>query len=202
MSSITFTPVNERAVGQQGSVEAVRTGVWVGIFAITMSFMAFTSALLVREGSGSDWQHVVLPQILYFNTMALLVSSFALEMSRRYISGATMIQQEAARKGLGWLCLTLVLGAVFLAGQLVAWHQLAAQGIFLATNPNSSFFYVLTAVHGVHLFAGLAALVYLIGRLTASHSTFKRSTFKAVAIYWHFMGVLWFYLLLIFRTRL
>jgi cytochrome c oxidase subunit 3 len=202
MSSTTITPVNAQAVAKKGSVEASRSGIWVGIFAITMSFAAFTSALFVRQGSASDWQHIVLPPVLYLNTLALLVSSVTFEMSRRSISAGPVIESDAARKGLGWLFLTLVLGVAFFAGQYVAWQRLQAQGIFLATNPNSSFFYVLTAMHGIHLLGGIAALIYVIGRLTARHSTFRRSLFDNTAIYWHIMGILWVYLLLICRTKL
>jgi cytochrome c oxidase subunit 3 len=91
---------------------------------------------------------------------------------------------------------------LFIAGQYEAWRQLAAQGLLLATNPNSSFFYVFTGMHVLHLLGGIAALVYLIGRLAGSHTTFRRAGFANTAIYWHFMGVLWVYLLLVLRTRI
>ena len=101
-----------------------------------------------------------------------------------------------------WLFATLLLGLVFLLGQYEAWCQLASQGLYLATNPNSSFFYVLTAMHGLHVIGGIAALVFVMGRLTGTHAAFRRSTFESTTIYWHFMGVLWLYVLLILRTRL
>jgi cytochrome c oxidase subunit III len=202
MASTTITPVNAQAVGKKGSEEASRSGIWVGIFAITMSFAAFTSALFVREGAASDWQHIALPPVLYLNTVVLLLSSVTFELSRRTIPAGPVVESDVARKGLGWLFVTLVLGMAFFAGQYVAWQQLWAHGIFLATNPNSSFFYVLTAMHGVHLLGGIAALIYVIGRLTAGRSTFRHSTFDNTAIYWHFMGILWVYLLLICRMKL
>lgn len=185
-----------------GHAEAARSGIWVGIFAITMSFAAFTSALFVRQGSGTDWTHLVLPSILYANTLALLFSSVTLEMSRRAILSAPMMDSSSVRKGLGWIVVTLALGLVFVAGQYEAWRQLAAEGLYLATNPNSSFYYVITAMHGLHVLAGLAALVLVMGRLLISHTAFRRSTFEATAIYWHFLGVLWLYVLLVLRTNL
>src|SRR5277367_364180 len=66
------------------SAESSHSGIWVGIFAITMSFVAFTSALFVREGA-SDWSHLALPNILYWNTLVLMVSSAPLVMARRSI---------------------------------------------------------------------------------------------------------------------
>ncbi len=100
-----------------------------------------------------------------------------------------------------WLYLTLALGVAFLAGQAFAWHQLRVQGLFLATSPNSSFFYVLTVLHALHVLGGLSGLVYTIRR-TASAAVWRVSTIDATAVYWHFLAALWIYLLLVLRTRL
>jgi cytochrome c oxidase subunit 3 len=177
-----------------------RSGIWIGIFAITMSFAAFTSALYVRQGSG-DWVHIVLPRIMYANTATLLISSFTMEMSRRTIRSGLGLTTSEVRKTLGWLAITLLFGLAFVSGQYLAWRHLASQGLYLATNSNSSFFYVFTAMHGLHLLGGIAALAYLLGRLAGGHS-FRKSLFDGVAIYWHFMGVLWLYLLMVICTRL
>jgi cytochrome c oxidase subunit 3 len=180
---------------------ASRSGIWVGIFAITMSFMAFSSALFVRQGS-LDWGHLVLPPILYLNTLMLLASSGTFELSRRHLEVHPGSQVGSSGKGAGWLLATLALGAVFCVGQYIAWQNLRAQGIYLATNPNSSFFYVLTFIHVLHVTAGLLAFVYLLGRLLLGGRLAPRSFFENTAIYWHFMGVLWVYLLLLCRIKL
>jgi cytochrome c oxidase subunit 3 len=185
-----------------GAGEASQSGIWVGIFAITMSFAAFTSALFVRQGSAADWAHIALPPILYGNTLALLLSSATLQMARRALAAVSSTDPHAVRMGLGWLMATLALGFVFVAGQFEAWRQLAARGLYLATNPNSSFYYVLTAMHGLHVLAGIVALVFVMGQIAASRAAFRKSTFEATATYWHFMGVLWLYLLLVLRTKL
>jgi cytochrome c oxidase subunit 3 len=174
----------------------------VGIFAITMSFAAFTSALFVRQGSAADWTHIALPPILYGNTLALLLSSATLQMARRTLAAIPSTEPPTVRMGLGWLMATLALGFVFVAGQFEAWRQLAAQGLYLATNPNSSFYYVLTAMHGLHVLAGMVALALAMGRIVASRAAFRKNTFEATAMYWHFMGVLWLYLLLVLHTKL
>jgi cytochrome c oxidase subunit 3 len=185
-----------------GAGGASQSGIWVGVFAITMSFAAFTSALFVRQGSGMDWTHIALPPILYANTLALLLSSGTLQMARRALAAIPSAEPHAVRMGLGWLVATLALGFVFVVGQFEAWRQLAAQGLYLATNPNSSFYYVLTAMHGLHVLAGIGALALVMGRIVASPAAFRKSTFEATATYWHFMGVLWLYLLLVLRTKL
>jgi cytochrome c oxidase subunit 3 len=215
MSSTVYQPLRTPAsLGSPGapaartgkvlssSSGASQSGIWVGIFAITMSFAAFTSALFVRQGSASDWTHIVLPSILYANTLALLLSSATLQMARRSITTMPGTGAGAAHASLGWFLATLVLGFAFVAGQYEAWRQLASQGLYLATNPNSSFYYVLTAMHGLHVLAGFAALLFVMSRLAWKPARLRRSTFEATATYWHFMGVLWLYLLIVLRTKL
>ena len=187
------------AVGDHSPALA-KTGVWVGLAAITMSFAALTSALVVRQGAGLDWHHLTLPPILYANTLVLLASSVTLELSRRRIVGyAGGITNETAAP-MRWLVVTLALGLLFVVGQYMAWLQLKAAGLYLATNSNSSFFYVFTGVHAVHVMGGLAGLLYVMSQL--HRSILRRSTFAAAAQYWHFMGVLWLYLLWVLGTNL
>ena len=176
------------------------TAIWVFLFAVTMMFAAFSSALIVRKGSSMDWQSFTLPSILYFNTFLLLVSSVTLEVARRrvasYMGGMKLQSEHPAR----WLYITLGLGLLFVLGQYVAWRQLNAQGLYLATNPSSSFFYLLTAVHAIHVLGGLGALLYVISKL--NKSTLRRNTMVATARYWHFMGVLWVYLIVLLWIKL
>jgi len=185
---------------QQYSPPASSTAIWVVLFAITMMFAAFTSALVVRKGASLDWRHFTLPSILYFNTLLLLASSVTLEVARRRVAtfmGGLRSQAESPAR---WLYITLSLGLLFVAGQYIAWRQLSAQGLFLATNPSSSFFYVLTAAHALHILGGLGGIVNVMGKL--SKSILRRSTLDATARYWHFMDVLWVYLLLLLWMKL
>jgi cytochrome c oxidase subunit 3 len=99
-----------------------------------------------------------------------------------------------------WLYITLFLGALFVAGQYVAWLQLRAQGLYLATNPSSSFFYLMTVTHALHVLGGLGGLTYVLIRL--HKSVLRRSQLVATARYWHFMGILWLYLLLLLWMKL
>jgi len=176
------------------------TGIWVGLAAITMTFAAFTSALIVRQGNSTDWRHFTLPSVLYLNTLIIVVSSVTLEMSRRRIANFMSGVKAQAEGPARWLYATLALGLLFVAGQTSAWFQLRAQGFGLAANISYSFFYVLTVAHALHVFGGLGGLVRVIGKL--NRSALKRSTLDATARYWHFMGVLWLYLLLLLWMKL
>ena len=176
------------------------TGIWVVLASITMSFAAFTSALIVRQGSATDWRHLTLPRILYLNTLVLFASSVALEVARRRIGGFMSGRRDQVASPARWLYITLFLGLLFVVGQYVAWLQLRSQGLYLATNPNSSFFYVLTAVHALHVSGGLGGLARVILRL--NKSVLRKSTLNATSYYWHFMDGLWVYLLLLLWMKL
>lgn len=170
------------------------TGAWVAIATISMSFAALTSAMVVRASAAPDWQHFRLPPILYFNTLVLISSSITLATARRRITAVSALE------GLRGLYLTLGLGLLFVTGQVVAWRQLAAQGLFLATSPSSAFFYLFTALHGLHVVGGLAGLMYVLQRLRRVGPV-PTTALGAAALYWHFMDVLWLYLLVILIIR-
>ena len=187
-------------VVQEYSPPASSTGIWVVLFAITMMFAAFTSALVVRKGASLDWRHFALPSILYFNTVLLLASGFTLEISRRRVAVFMGGMKSQGASPTRWLYSTLFLGLLFVIGQYMAWRQLSGEGVFLASNPSSSFFYVLTAAHALHVMGGLGGIVYVIHKL--NKSVLRRSTLDATARYWHFMDVLWVYLLLLLWIKL
>jgi cytochrome c oxidase subunit 3 len=190
-----------------GDLKAIRkyspppasTGIWVVLASITMSFLAFTSALVVRQGGASDWRHLTLPPILYLNTVVLIASSVALEVGRRQVRDFMTAKKSVANPA-RWLYVALALGCLFVVGQFSAWLQLRAQGLYLATNPNASFFYVLTVAHALHVFGGLGGLTRVIFKLNAS--SLRKSTLDATSHYWHFMDGLWVYLLWLLWARL
>jgi cytochrome c oxidase subunit 3 len=176
------------------------TGIWVALAGITMTFAAFTSALVVRQGGAPDWKHIPVPPVLYLNTLIIIASSVTLEIARRriasFMGGISSREENPAR----WLYITLSLGLLFVAGQTFAWMQLRSHGFTLATNISYSFFYVLTVAHALHLLGGLGGLARVIRKF--SHHVLKRSTLDATSRYWHFMGVLWVYLLVLLWMKL
>lgn len=178
-----------------------RIGMWVALAGVAMLFTALTSAYVVRASSSNDWRPIATPRLLWLSTALIVLSSFAFEIARRTLkSGNTSAYQR-------WLMLTVLLGLGFLVTQLLAWRQLAGQGIYVGSSPHSSFFYVLTGAHGLHLLGGVLALDYLLLRsrrkVYEEHGVAKRQAVaNAVALYWHFMGGLWIYLfLLLFLWR-
>lgn len=189
----------------KSSASRYRIGMWVAMAAILMMFTALTSAYIVRAASSDDWQPLKMPRILLLSTALIIISSGTLEAARRKLKAAA---SDLTGKGhRSWLMLTVLLGLGFLVSQLVAWQQLVRQGIYVSSNPHSSFFYLLTATHGVHLLGGLVALVYLsfrtrIARESELAAVKRQGAADAVTLYWHFMDVLWLYLfVLLFYWR-
>lgn len=165
------------------------TGVTIAMGAILMFFMALVSAFIVRKGLGGDWLPFAMPRILWLDTAILLASSGTLIHARRLF-------KRGDRAGFRhWWLVTTVLGVLFLAGQLIAWRQMVAAGFYLASNASNSFFYVLTAAHGLHLLGGIAALLFVgwgrLRKLTLATGT------EIVSHYWHFLDGLWVFLFLL-----
>jgi cytochrome c oxidase subunit 3 len=155
-----------------------------------MMFMAITSALVIRQGD--DWSPISMPSALWLSTSVLFASSFTIEWARRSLKRG---MSDLFKR---WLSVTMLLGVLFVAGQLLAWRQLVLKGIYLSTNPHSSFFYLLTGLHGVHLLGGIIALSWIVFGAWRNHFSKERTTAVDVtAIYWHFMDLLWIYLFLL-----
>jgi len=178
-----------------------RIGMWVALASIAMMFTSLSSAYIVRSGGATDWVPIAMPRVLIASTALILISSVTLEIARRSLKRS--LHDKYAR----YVLFTALLGVGFLASQLIAWRQLAAQGVYLASHPHSSFFYLLTGAHALHLIGGLLALTYL--WLRSRHQLVepglvakRKATADAVTIYWHFMDGLWIYLfLLLFLWR-
>ena len=178
-----------------------RIGMWVALASVAMMFTSLSSAYVVRAGSSKDWFPLAMPRVLLVSTALILISSVTLETARRRLKASL---NNAYAK---FLLLTALLGIGFLVSQLFAWKQLSAQGVYLSSHPHSSFFYLLTGAHGVHLIGGLLALALLLFRsrrqsVEPGFVAKRQATADAVTIYWHFMDALWIYLfLLLFLWR-
>ncbi len=180
--------------GSSGSARvpqrAYVTGMAVALSGILMFFMALVSAYIVRKDMpNSAWVQLNVPRILWLNTLILIASSFTLARSRsRFLAS-----DDAGFRH--WWGVSTILGIFFLVGQVIAWRQLAAAGLFLSTNPASSFFYVFTAAHGLHLLGGVLALLSIAFRPT--HKLTRGTATEVVSMYWHFMDGLWVFLFLL-----
>jgi cytochrome c oxidase subunit 3 len=169
------------------------TGIIVLMCASVMTFASFVSAMVLRRGLNNDWGHIGLPQILYWNTGVLLLSSVAIDMGRRLL-------HRGKRVAFNWLWSAgTVLGTAFLAGQVVAWMQLERRGFYLTGHPSSSFFYVLTWAHAAHVIGALGAVMYVEYRaLRYELGPSRRTMVDVSAIFWHFLDVLWLGIMALF----
>jgi len=155
--------------------------------AVVMLFIAFTSAYVARRQE-AGWPAIALPWVLWLNTAVLLGSSVALEWGRARLRRGDLAGLERGLRLTAWL------GIAFVIGQLFAWRSLAQQGVYLASNPHSSFFYLLTGAHGLHLLGGLAALAVVAVRGAARRYTpADHDGLNVFTVYWHFMDGLWLY---------
>lgn len=196
-----------------GRLRRARLGLAVLITPIVMLFVSFTSAYVIRRGLPmlddksmqyvSDWIAIALPsRLLLLNTFVLVLSTVTMELARRQLGRRTALlpvrRMPAIRvteeRGFPWLALTCVLGATFLTGQWIAWRQLASHGVYISTTPSSSFVYLLTVTHAVHLLGGIVALGAALW-LSMKHMQPERQYIivDATSWYWHFMALLWVY---------
>lgn len=172
------------------SADSYRLAMWLCLASIVMLFAGLSSAYIIRLGGSSDWRAISIPGFLIPNSVILLASSVTLEMFRRKLTAALT---PAARV---WIGITALLGIAFLAGQISIWKTLEAQGIYLSSNSHSSFFYLLTGAHAVHLAGGVITLLVLAAMAWRQVYATRglRILADVTAIYWHFMDGLWIYL--------
>ena len=167
------------------SLTKPQIGLRIFLAVVTVLFSLFVVAYLDRMVLG-DWRSLPDPSVLWLNTAVLVLSSVALQWAR---TSARRGQIEGMRIGLfagGALALA------FLIGQLWAWQQLVGLGYFAASNPANAFFYLVTAVHGVHMLGGLVALGRTVVKVTGEFELSQvRSSLELCAVYWHFLLVIW-----------
>lgn len=187
-SSWTDTP------GHRGSDRrASLVGLLILLVSTGIVFLALVIAFVARRLMGDDWIPTPKPPILWLNTCILIASSVALDLARRALKARQRVNFNR------WWTAATALGGVFLIGQAIAWSQLRAAGIYVATNPSSSFFYVLTAVHALHLIGGMAALTWVdVQALRLRLGPAKRTAIDVCAVFWHFLDALWIMLMAIF----
>jgi cytochrome c oxidase subunit III len=162
-------------------------GMLVAFAASSMFFAALISAAVVHKGMpGSNWMKLEVPSILWVTSSLAIASSITIFQARRLFKVGDIVGFSR------WWKATALLGVLFLCGQVFAWRQLAAIGVYMKTNPSASFFYVFTAAHGLHLLGGVVSLLWIAYRPSL---TMSRGTATLVAaMYWHFVTVLWLFL--------
>ena len=163
---------------------------WLFIVASIMLFAGFTSAYIVRRGEG-NWELFRLLAFFYINTFVILVSSVFMQLSLVHA------RKENFPKLKIFLNFTLVLAIAFCAGQLYAWKQMVQDNVFFAfSNPSNAFVYVISGIHLTHVLAGM---IFIFSIIIQAHK-FKVNKedylyISMCATYWHFIGILWVYLI-------
>jgi cytochrome c oxidase subunit 3 len=205
---------NDRPSGKRGpreNLNRARLGLFSALAGDLMFFVAIVCAFFVSQNSShidaynryiNQWLPTAIPPILWLNTAVLIISSLTMEVARRGMFRETDVMDEwlglgkpLTRRVLPWLVATTVLGFVFLAGQWIAWNQLAVQHVFFSSNPSSHFFYLITYTHAAHLFLGIGALIVSLSSLYASRLLETRQIIvDCSAWYWHAMGLFWIFL--------
>ncbi len=199
-------------------LSAYRLGLLFSLGAVFMFFLGIVSLFFHSQSAShvdaynhyiNNWLPTAVPPILWLNTAVLLLSSLSIEAARRHMFHEIDAMEEwfglgkpTSRRALPWLLTTLFLGSLFLAGQMTAWHQLAALGApFRSGSASSHSFYIITYAHAIHLSAGILGLIAAVAGLFAFKSIENRQIMvDSVAWYWHSMGALWLclFLLLVF----
>ena len=174
---------------EAGHRPASKVGLWVFLVVVGALFALFISAYLMRMEL-PDWRTLALPRILWLNTGTLVLSSVALHFA---VLAARKSNIKALRQDLLAASAAAIL---FLAGQGLAWDQIAGMGYFATSNPASSFFYLITGVHALHMIGGLIAL-FRTTRHVAKQEDMERTAMSTelCATYWHFMLAVWLVIL-------
>ncbi len=164
---------------------------WFLLLVVGMTFAGLIGAyIMVSTNNAAEWKPFDLPVQLWLSTILILVSSISYHFAKR------SIEADSIDSGRKWLLVTTVLGAAFISSQILAWLELTRRGLYMYGNPYAGFFYILTAVHVVHVLGGIVALGSIVlsswnGGGSESQRLKRRKLARAVGWYWHFMGALW-----------
>ena len=170
---------------------------WFVLLVVTMTFAVLIGAYIVISTNASlEWKPFGLPVQIWVSTAIILLSSLTYKFSQ------LDFYKENQKKAKTWLLVTTVLGGVFIASQILAWFALMRSGIKIQSNPYAGFFYILTAVHAVHVIGGICALGYIVLRTwretdLKAELAQRKNISKTVGWYWHFMDALWLVLVVL-----
>lgn len=175
----------------EGNPDKSRVLTFFLLIVVLMTFGGLIGAyIVISTNNVLEWQPFALPVPLWVSTVLIVASSFTYHAGKKAVDGG---RAGDTRK---YLVATTVLGGMFVASQMLAWLALSNRGLYVYGNPYAGFFYVLTAVHAIHVLGGIAALGAITlraweGTDNADERTYRRNLARSVGWYWHFMGLLW-----------
>ena len=174
---------------QRKKIHPHKFTLWVGIGSLLMMFAGLTSAYIVKRNQ-ANWQTFDLPQFFWYSTVAILLSSLTIYLAQN------AFKQREMKKYRSLVITTLVLGVLFIVFQVLGFQQLWAKQVTLTGNVSYSFMYVIVGLHAVHVAGGLIALIVLFAKAFSTKTrTYNSIPVELVSTYWHFVDVLWIYLL-------
>ena len=169
---------------------------WISMISMAMLFAGFTSAIIVSKGGNENWIHFDIPIWFYISTIVILVSSVSMHLAKKFI------EKNNNKSAFNFLLITILLGLLFALSQFFVWKELVGLNVFFTGDNStaaSSFFYLIIAVHLVHLLGGIIALIVTaIKTASNKYSSKDMLGIELCAIFWHFLDILWVYLFLFF----
>lgn len=174
---------------QRNKIHPHKFTLWMGIGSIVMMFAGLTSAYIVKRNQ-ANWISFELPAFFWYSTAAIIVSSLTIYLARRSFMNREMAKYKML------MMLTLLLGILFIALQVLGFKQLWANGITLQGTVSYSFLYVIVGLHAAHVIGGIIALAVMYGKtFSRKIRTYNLVPVELVSTYWHFVDLLWIYLL-------
>lgn len=176
---------------RRNKIHPKKLALWVALVSLVMMFTALTSAYVVRRAAG-NWLEFDIPSIFYINTLVIIASSITLHAA--YIA----FKREATLAFKALLSTSFVLGITFVALQLVGYDLMAAQGLDIKINPSVSFIYAISGLHALHVIGGIAvlAVALVLAFIKGTEQSPARSLrLQLTLTYWHFVDILWIYLI-------
>ncbi len=179
------------------SSDKFRIGMWFLLLVVLMTFGGLIGTYIVLATNNAlEWEAFNLPKQIWVSTFLIIAGSITYLIAQKAIDSDKQIRAKT------WFLTTTILGAIFISSQILSWAELARRGVYVASNPYAGFFYILTAVHALHVIGGICALGYIVLRTwnaTASEDELatRKSIANVVGWYWHFMGGLWIVLFML-----
>lgn len=186
--SLAIDPIEHQREKQLNGLYTI--GLICTLAFVTVTFSALILVFVIRSQNSFNWTRIILPPILWADTALLIASSLT------YEKGHAKLRKDDQRGFYRWTLYSFGLGVLFLLGQLAAWWQILRDGQLVTNNPHSSFFFIFSGMHGLHIVVGLAGLGALLYRThePASGPRWQMNTrvlANAVAIFWHYLDGLW-----------
>lgn len=168
---------------------------YLGMGSMIMLFTALASAVIVKKGDFKHWEPVELPSLFLYSTLVIIISSIFIQFSNN------SLKVESITKFKFNAIIAFLLSIVFVIVQWLGWNQLMANNVMLNGNPSGSYIYVISGFHGFHYIFGILILFFLIIRSKSKYivSTEGKLHFSMLTQYWHFIGIVWFFIFLFFK---